>query len=103
MKGFYFKIFNSTWEVSYVDHIKSNPKKGEFVFGETDHVNNKIRVAIKDNKGNILPETTIHITALHEMVHAILGAGQYEDCSNNEALVEWIANCIYSLKQQKKL
>lgn len=105
MEDFYFKIFNSMWTVSFVDKIpleEYEENKG-FLFGRAYSENNKILIATKDSKGNILPETTIRLTVLHEIMHAILIAGQYNSCSDDEPLVEWLANCIYSLLEQKKL
>ena len=105
MTDFYFKIFNSTWTVSFVDKIpleESEENEG-LIFGRTYSENNKILIAIKDSKNNILSETTIKLTVLHEIMHAILIAGQYNSYSDDEPLVEWLANCIYSLLEQKKL
>ena len=105
MEDFYFKIFNSIWTVSFVDKIpfeESEENEG-FLFGRTYSENNKILIATKDSKGNILPETTIKLTMLHEIMHAILITGQYNSCNNDEPLVEWLANCIYSIKEQGKL
>ena len=102
MKDFYFTIFNSTWTVSFVDAVKTDDEK-DFVFGITCGPQNRIEVATKDSAGNKLPETTVRLTVLHEMIHAILDEGQYNDASLDEPMIEWLANCIYSLKQQNKL
>ena len=102
MKDFNFKIFNSTWTVSFVDKIELPNSEG-FFFGHTNVSACKIQIAIKDFEGNPLPQTTIEITILHEMMHAIFSSGQYESATNDEPLVEWVANCLYSLKQQGKL
>ena len=102
MTDFYFKIFNSTWTVSFVDKIELPNSEG-FFFGHTKVTANKILVATKDFEGKPLPQTTIEITTLHEMIHAILSSGQYESANNDEPLVEWLANCIYSIKEQGKL
>lgn len=40
------------------------------------------------------------LTFLHELMHVILSTGQYNNCNNDEPLVEWLARCIYSLKNQ---
>lgn len=105
MEDFYFKIFNSMWTVSFVDKIpfEESEENEKFLLGRTYPENNKILIATKNSKGNILPETTIKLTVLHEIMHAILTAGQYNSCSDDEPLVEWLANCIYSLLEQKKL
>ena len=103
MTDFYFRIFNSIWTVSFIDNFKAETKEGEFKLGETDYENNKIRIATRNKKGEILPEKTIELTVLHEMMHAICGTGQYNDYSADEPFIEWLANCIYSLKEQNKL
>lgn len=103
MTDFYFKIFNSTWTVTFIDNFKEETKEGEFKFGETDYENNRIRIATKTKKGDALPEKTIELTVLHEMMHAICGTGQYGAYSEDEPFMEWLANCIYSIKEQGKL
>ena len=105
MEDFYFKIFNSMWTVSFVDKIplEEFEENEGLLFGRTYSENNKILIATKNSKGTILPETTIKLTVLHEIMHAILIAGQYNSCSDDEPLVEWLANCIYSIKEQGKL
>ena len=105
MEDFYFKIFNSMWTVYFVDKIplEEFEESEGLLFARTYSENNKILIATKNSKGTILPETTIKLTVLHEIMHAILIAGQYNSCSDDEPLVEWLANCIYSLLEQKKL
>lgn len=103
MKDFNFKIFNSTWTVSFIDNFAEETKEGEFKLGETEYELNRIHIATKTKKGEPLPEKTIELTLLHEMMHAICGIGQYNDYSNDEPFIEWLANCIYSIKEQGKL
>ena len=50
-----------------------------------------------------MQENEILITLYHEIIHAILLTGQYINSSNDEPLVEWLARCILSLKNQKIL
>ena len=85
MTDFCFKIFNYTWTVTFIDNFKEETKEGEFKFGETDY------------------ENIIQLTVLHEIMHAICGTGQYGDYSEDEPFIEWLANCIYSIKEQGKL
>ena len=80
-----------------------NPNSEGFFFGHTKVTANKILIDTKDFEGKTLPQITIEITILHEMIHAILSSGQYESANNDEPLVEWLANCIYSIKEQGKL
>lgn len=103
MTDFCFKIFNYTWTVNFIDNFKEETKEGEFKFGETNYENNNIRIATKTKKGDALPEKTIKLTVLHEMMHAICGTGQYGGYSEDEPFIEWLANCIYSIKEQGKL
>ena len=103
MTDFYFTIFNTTWTVSFIDNFKNETKEGEFKFGDTNYELNKIRIATKTKEGKLLAEKTIKLTVLHEIMHAICGTGQYNAYSEDEPFIEWLANCIYSLKQQGKL
>ena len=103
MTDFSFNIFNTTWTVSFIDNFKDETKEGEFRFGETNYELNKIRIATKTKEGQLLAEKTIKLTVLHEIMHAICGTGQYNAYSEDEPFIEWLANCIYSLKQQGKL
>ena len=103
MTDFYFTIFNTTWTVSFIDNFKNETKEGEFKFGDTNYELNRIRIATKTKEGQLLAEKTIKLTVLHEIMHAICGTGQYNAYSEDEPFIEWLANCIYSLKQQDKL
>ena len=103
MTDFYFTIFNTTWTVSFIDNFKNETKEGEFKFGDTNYELNKIRIATKTKEGQLLAEKTIKLTVLHEIMHAICGTGQYNAYSEDEPCIEWLAKCIYSLKQQGKL
>lgn len=103
MTDFYFKIFNTTWTVEFIDNFKEETKEGEFKFGDTDYELNKIRIATKTKKGVPLPDKIIQLTVMHEVMHAICGTGQYNAYSEDEPFIEWLANCIYSIKEQGKL
>ena len=103
MTDFYFKIFNSTWTVTFIDSFKEETKEGEFKFGDTNYELNRIRIATKTKEGQPLAEKTIKLTVLHEIIHAICGVGQYNAYSEDEPFIEWLANCIYSIKEQGKL
>lgn len=103
MIDFSFNLFNTTWAVSFIDNFNEEVDKDTFKLGDTNFETNNIRVATKTKDGKLLPESTIKITLLHEMMHAILSSGQYNACNDDEPLVEWLANCIYSLKEQGKI
>ena len=103
MTDFYFEIFNTTWTVSFIDNFKDETKDGEFRLGDTNYELNRISIATNTKEGQPLSEKTIQLTVLHEIMHAICGTGQYNAYSEDEPFIEWLANCIYSLKQQGKL
>ena len=42
-------------------------------------------------------------TYYHEILHSILNEGQYNEESDNEPLVEWMAKCLLQLKKQNAL
>ena len=93
----FYDFFNN------IPFIQSLTKEETFKFGETNYQHNKIKIATKTTDGKSLSEKTIKLTLLHEIMHAICGTGQYNDYSNDEPFIEWLANCIYSLKEQGKL
>lgn len=97
-----FEIFGSKWTVEYVDVIPSE-NENEYIFGKTWYSTRIIQVAKRDKDGNIIPKEELQLTFLHELMHAILGTGQYNVYSQDEPHVEWLARCIYSLLQQKVL
>lgn len=97
-----FEIFGSKWTVEYVDVIPSE-NENEYIFGKTWYSTRLIQVAKRDKDGNIIPKEELKLTFLHELMHAILGTGQYNGYSQDEPHVEWLARCIYSLLQQKVL
>ena len=103
MTDFYFELFNTTWTVSFIDNFKDETKDGEFRLGDTNYELNRIRIATKTKEGKPLSEKTIQLTVLHKIMHAICEVGQYNDYSEDEPFIEWLANCIYSLKEQGKL
>lgn len=93
-------IFGTKWAIIYVDKIEA---EGDgFIFGHTDSVEKIITVATKNRDGKPLPDREIELTAIHELVHAMLLEGQYNNASEDEPLVEWLAKCILSLKEQCK-
>lgn len=102
MTDFSFTIFNSIWTVSFIDFFPDT-KDGEYRYGETDYEHQYIQIATKAKDGKPLPQTTVQLTLMHELMHAICTSGQYCDYSGDEPFIEWLANCLYSLKQQGKL
>ena len=98
-----FKLFNTIWKIEYVDSIETNSNGEEqFSYGQANPLDHTIKIAryvgdVKQSKEDI------KLTLLHELVHIIFITGQYNSCNSDEPLVEWIANCLMSLKDQKIL
>lgn len=93
-----FKLFNTEWEIEYVDSFDEE-NDSAVKLGHTCYLTHKIQVA-RTADGVKLSKEDIELTLLHEIVHSILGSGNYIAYSSDEPLVEWIANCIISLKKQ---
>ena len=99
MKKESYKLFDEKWEIEYVDSIPVNDKY-DFLFGESNGIDRKIKVATKYSDDTPLDNITIDISRIHEIVHSIFTAGQYMRENNDEPLIEWVAKCIYSLLRQ---
>ena len=98
-----FKIFGEPWDIKWIDCIK-NPENPEmWRFGETDTGEHLIRISTQTIKGKPIKARSQEVTKMPELLHAILDEGQFLDESVNEPLVEWIAKCLVSLKEQKIL
>ena len=78
-------------------------EKGDWIYGKVDTSSKEIQISIKLSNGKDVQENEILITLYHEIIHAILLTGQYINSSSDEPLVEWLARCILSLKNQKIL
>ena len=98
-----FKIFGEPWKIEWVDCILNPENPGMWRFGETDNGSHKVRVSMECGDGTPIPLRTQEITKVHELLHVILDEGQYLEESQNEPLIEWLAKCIVSLKEQKVL
>ena len=93
-----FNLFNSEWTLDKVDKIEGD--NGNARYGECSSVDRKITIAENVN-GYKVSKYDLELTKLHELVHAIFVTGNYCTCNADEPLVEWVANCLYSLKKQK--
>lgn len=95
-----FDIFGTEWSIKYIDKIDQE-SNDTFCLGRTNYSDHTILISKKNLEGDNITNSEIKITLLHEIVHAILGTGQYNTASNDEPLVEWLARCIKSLLDQK--
>ena len=101
LKNKSFNIFGTKYKIKFVDNVLD--EEGNWIYGRVYTSSKEIQVSIKLSNGKDVQEDEILITLYHEIIHAILLTGQYVNSSNDEPLVEWLANCIYSLLEQKKL
>lgn len=101
LKNRSFNIFGSKYRIKFVDNVLN--EEGDWTYGKIDTYSKEIQVSIKLSNGKDMQENEILITLYHEIIHAILSAGQYINSCNDEPLVEWLARCILSLKNQKIL
>lgn len=97
-KDFSFSFFGTNWKVKFIGKCKENDEM--FLLGNTNHVLNEIWIATKDTNGKPLKDETIRINLIHELAHAMFSTGQYNGCTKDEPLVEWVARCINSLLEQ---
>ena len=86
-----------------IGQLDANPTEYDDIYGRVDTSSKEIQVSIKLSNGKDVQENEILITLYHEIIHAILLTGQYMKSSEDEPLVEWLARCILSLKNQKIL
>lgn len=98
-----FKIFGEPWDIKWVDCIKTPENPEAWRFGETDTGEHLIRISTQTIKGKPIKNRSQEVTKMHELMHAILDEGQFLEESVNEPMVEWIAKCLVSLKEQKIL
>lgn len=85
-------FYGSKWRLKFVDAIKVEDNSS--LYGITDSANRLI--SIDKNQ----PDNELQITALHELIHAILDTGQYLNSSRDEPMVEWLARGFYTLIKQ---
>ena len=94
-------IFGTTYTINIVDTLDKAEDECSY-YGETEYSSKTIKIG--RNVHNIKQsDTEMRLTLLHELIHAILSTGQYNNSSNDEPLVEWLTRCIYSLKKQNIL
>lgn len=96
------KIGHSTYKVQYMDKIPVVEGEG-FRFGEINTADKLISVATQKPNKKKFSEDQLKTTYYHELIHGILGEGQYLSESNNEPLVEWLAYCFVQLSKQNAL
>lgn len=98
MKNKTINIFGSRYKIKYIDKVYDDDNN--WIYGKVDYSNKEILISVLREDNKQVQKEEIELTTYHELTHAILMAGQYMSCSNDEPLVEWIARCMVSLKKQ---
>ena len=96
-----FTIFGSVYKIEYCSRVSD--ENDDFVYGKYNSSSKTIYISTHNADNKSLPIEEINITLLHELFHTVLTAGQYNNCSDDEPLVEWLARCVNSLQKQKVL
>lgn len=93
------KLLDTTIYIKFEDEAKNDDN---WVFGYTEFNGDTsmIHISIKDRNGKSLSETCIRRTLRHELFHAIMNKGMYFNSSEDEPLVEWLAQCTDMLWEQ---
>lgn len=98
-----FKIFGEPWKIQWVKCILNPDNPELWRFGETDNGTHTLKISQETVDGTPIPKRTQEVTKMHELVHVMLDEGQYLEETQNEPLVEWLAKCLVSLKEQNVL
>lgn len=94
------EIFGSTYNINYVDTIEPD-EEGSAIDGMCESIKRKITIATRDFENKDVDKHDLTRVLFHELLHAILNEGQYFHASADEPMVEWMARCLTSLKEQK--
>lgn len=100
MKSKEFDLLGTKYTIQYIDKIEIE-EEGVFRSGSTNPTAHRIALARLDFDGKPMDKSEAKITLLHELIHAILDEGQYRGSSGDEPMVEWLARCLHSLRNQK--
>ena len=75
LKNKEFDLLGIKYKLVYVDSLES--EEGIFMFGKTNTATHEIHISKKDYKGNPISQNELHITLIHELIHAVLDEGRY--------------------------
>lgn len=95
-----YKLLTRTVKVEYMDSVHDD--NGDWIYGKVQWNGSKITISIstKNEDGAELDEDVIETSLRHELFHLILDVLYFRDLSENETLVEWLANATFELKKQ---
>lgn len=95
-----YKILTRTVKIQYEDSVHDD--NGDWLYGKVHWCGSKITIFIstKNEDGEELGDDVIEATLRHELFHFILDILYFRDLSENETLVEWLANATMQLHKQ---
>ena len=102
IKNRQIKIGNSRWKVKLEESMLGEDGES-FYFGISNATYKEIKLSTKLPDNTKIKDDSLQETYYHEILHSILNEGQYNEESDNEPLVEWIAKCLLQLKKQNAL
>ena len=85
--------FGVKYKVKCVENIpvKDTEYEEGFLWGLCDYIKRVIYISLKDNEGKAIEESHIERTFLHEVLHAILQEGGYDEAVNDEVLICYLS------------
>lgn len=94
------KLLERTIYIKYVDKVLN--EDGDWRFAICHYRGNKIyiEISLKDVDGNEFNDDELNTTLRHELYHAIFDIMMYFSESENESLVEWLAQATKILHKQ---
>lgn len=95
-----FNLLSTKAIVIYQERVED--EDGKWIFGKTHFSKNDVEIYIstKDENGKKIDARNLEITLRHELFHYILDVLYFRECSQNETLVEWLAQATYCLNKQ---
>lgn len=95
-----YKLLGNTVRIEFRDKVTND--EGEWIFGEVVNSGSKsvISISTKDRYGEAMSDEEIDVTVRHELFHFILDTLYFTELSQNETLVEWLANATSELNKQ---
>lgn len=100
-----FRIMDSVYSIKFVDRVPlmENQDPESVNFGVCNVDKKEILIGLKDSDGNPYREEQVMNTLRHELMHIVMFEGQYNNCYNDEPLIEWLAKSLGVLLKQKVL
>lgn len=97
------ELLGSTYKIKWVDEIIKEKEEPSWLFGRTTPSLRTIEVATLNEKNEPMTEGQIVTTFWHEVVHAIIGEGCYNNYNDDEPFIEWVGKNLKFLLENNKL